>query len=158
MTLSPCPRPCSAALTAWWISAATATSAAFSFCWLGAASAGESAESVVYVSPQGLDAWSGRIAVPAKDGSDGPLATLHKAVESSRQLLAGPPRRIELQAGEYYLDRPVDLGPNDAGLTVEAAKEAEVVLCGGRRIGGWHREGEHLWAADLPDVKERKWD
>ena len=31
------------------------------------------AESVLFVSPQGKDAWSGRIAVPAKDGSDGPL-------------------------------------------------------------------------------------
>ncbi len=158
MTLCPCPGPCSAALTAWWISAATAASAAFSFCWLGAASTGESVQSVLFVSPQGNDAWSGRIAVPAKDGSDGPLATLHKAVELSRQQAPGQPRRVELQTGEHYLDRPVDLGPNDSGLTIEAAMGADVVLCGGRRIGGWRREGEHLWAADLPDVKERKWD
>ncbi len=157
MKRSPCPRPCSVALTAWWICTATATSAAFT-CWLGAASTGVSAEAVVYVSPQGSDAWSGRTAAPGKDGSDGPLATLHKAVEWSRQQTAGQPRRIELQAGEYYLDRAVDLGPDDAGLTIEAAQGAEVVLCGGRQIGGWHREGENLWAADLPDVKERKWD
>jgi len=39
---------------------------------------------------------------PADDGSDGPLATLHKAVQSSLQPPAGEPRRIVLQAGEYH--------------------------------------------------------
>ncbi len=112
------------------------------------------AETVLFVSPQGNDNWSGRVAAPAEDGSDGPLATLHKAVKSSRQQAAGGPRRIKLQAGEYYIDQPVDLGPEDASLTIEATEGAEVVLYGGRRITGWYRDGDHLWAADLPDVKE----
>ena len=115
-------------------------------------------ESVLFVSPKGNDAWSGRPAAPADDGSDGPLATVHKAVELSREQGAGQPRRIVLQPGEYFLDRPVELWAHDAGLTIEAAHGAEVVLYGGRRITGWHRDGKHLWAADLPEVKAGKWD
>ncbi|MBC8874629.1 MAG: right-handed parallel beta-helix repeat-containing protein [Planctomycetes bacterium] len=116
------------------------------------------AEAVLFVSPRGNDSWSGRVAVPAEDGSVGPLASLIKAVELSRQQAAGQTRRIELQEGEYYVNQPVDLGPKDAGLTIEASEGAEVVLYGGRRIIGWRRDGEKLWAADLPDVKEGKWD
>ncbi len=116
------------------------------------------AEAVLFVSPQGNDAWSGHVAAPAADGADGPLASLHKAVESLRQQAAGQPRRIVLQPGEYYLERPVELGPADAGLTIETAKDAEVVLYGGRQVSGWRRDGEHLWAADLPEVKAGKWD
>jgi hypothetical protein len=55
------------------------------------------AEAVSFVSPQGNDAWSGCVAAPADNGSDGPLATLHKAVERSRRQAVGPLRRIVLQ-------------------------------------------------------------
>ena len=116
------------------------------------------AEDVLFVSPRGNDTWSGREAARADDGSDGPFATLHKAVESSRRQAAGQLRRIVLQPGEYYIEQPVDLALADAGLTIEAAKGAKVVLYGGRRVTGWRRDGDHLWAADLPDVKEGKWD
>ncbi|MDV7394086.1 hypothetical protein RZS08_22085, partial [Arthrospira platensis SPKY1] len=75
-----------------------------------------------------------------------------------RRQATGQPRRIELQAGEYYVDRPVELEPSDSGLTIQAAVGADVVLYGGRRISGWYRDGDHLWAADLPEVKEGKWD
>ena len=38
------------------------------------------AETTLFVSPRGNDSWSGRVAVSAEDGSDGPLASLLKAV------------------------------------------------------------------------------
>ena len=106
---------------------------------LGAFASQAAAENVLFVSPQGNDAWSGRVAAPADDGADGPLATLHKAVESSRRQAAGQPRRIRIHAGEYYVGQPIDLGPEDAGLTIEASEGAEVVLYGGRQITGWRR-------------------
>ena len=86
------------------------------------------------------------------------MATLGKAVELSRQRAAGQPRRIVLKAGEYYLDQPIDLGPEDSGLTIEAIKGAKVVLYGGRRVSGWRRDGEAFWAAEAPEAKDRRWD
>jgi hypothetical protein len=63
---------------------------------LDAAGSWAAAENVLFVSPHGSDAWSGRLAARAKDGSDGPLASLRKAVEQSRQRAAGQPRPIVL--------------------------------------------------------------
>lgn len=115
-------------------------------------------EQVLYSSPPGNDAWSGRLAKRAGDGADGPVATLAKAVELSRRRAAGQPRRVVVQQGSYYLEQPVDLGPEDSGLTIEAAAGAKVVLYGGRRLTGWHRDGDTLWAADVPEAKQRRWD
>ncbi len=115
------------------------------------------AENVFYVSPQGKDDWPGRMATPAADGADGPVATLHRAVELSRRAAAEEPRRIVLQPGRYFLDRPVDLGPDDRNLTIEAGG-GEVTLYGGRPITGWRRDGEKFWSADLPEVQTGKWD
>ncbi len=115
------------------------------------------AEPVLFVSTQGNDGWSGRLANPSADRSDGPLRSLAKAVERARQTAAKPPR-IVLQPGEYFLEQSVDLGPEDSGLTIEAADRAKVVVYGGRQIRPWRRDGETLWAADLPEVKEGRWD
>ena len=127
---------------------------------LALAGAGDraSAESVLFVSPEGKDVWSGRLSDPAGDSSDGPVATLGRAVELSRQQAADQPRRIVLKEGEYYLERPVDIGPDDSRLTIEAAAGAKVVLYGGRQIKGWRHDGQDLWAADLPQAKDRSWD
>src|SRR5437899_3301918 len=38
----------------------------------------------LYVAPNGDDKWSGRIAAPAANGQDGPLATLPAALKASR--------------------------------------------------------------------------
>jgi len=125
---------------------------------VGSSGALVSAESVLFVSPEGKDAWSGRLAAPGGDGSDGPVATLGRAVELSRQQAAGQPRRIILNAGEYYLEQPIDLGPEDSGLTIEAAKGAKVVLYGGRRVREWRADGAACWAAEVPEAKDRRWD
>ena len=116
------------------------------------------AETIVFVAPQGNDAWSGRSGKPAQSGADGPVATLARAVELARQGAAGQPRRVVLEKGEYYLEKPVDLGPADSGLTIEAADGAHVVLYGGRRVQGWQRDGPTFWTADLPEVKQGRWD
>jgi len=49
----------------------------------------------LYVSPQGNDQWSGRLAVPNAEGTDGPLATIAGARDVVRRRkeageLAGP--------------------------------------------------------------------
>ena len=44
---------------------------------------------VLHVAPDGRDDWSGRVARPAADGTDGPLATLAGARDAIRSLKAG---------------------------------------------------------------------
>lgn len=110
----------------------------------------------LYVSPDGRDTWSGRRADPG-DG-DGPLATLAAARDAARTVGAGRPHTIVLAAGRYFLTEPLVLDARDSGLTIEAAPGAAPVLIGGRAITGWTKDGEHLWAAALPEVKRGAWD
>lgn len=100
----------------------------------------------------------------APDGSDAnpgtaerPLASLAAARDAARQAGAGP-HRIVVKAGAYYLEQPLTLDARDNGLTIEAAETHCATLYGGRRITGWKQEGDALWAADLPGVKEGAWD
>lgn len=110
-----------------------------------------------YVSPAGNDAWSGRLAAPDAGRADGPFVTLSAACRAARQLGAGH-ARVVVQAGEYFLDEPVVLTAEDNGLAIEAAPGATVRLYGGRKVGGWEKDGETFYAADLPGAREGKWD
>ena len=110
------------------------------------------------VAPGGRDAWSGQLAQPNAEGTDGPLATLAAACRAARQVGPEKPRRIVLQAGDYFLDAPVVLTGRDSGLTIEAADGADATLYGGRRITGWEKDGATFYAAALPSVREGHWD
>ncbi len=110
-----------------------------------------------HVSPDGNDAWSGGLAEPNADGTDGPLATLAAAVEASRAR-GGEPRRILLSPGRHYVETMVALGPGDGQLTIEGAGAGESIVYGGRRVTGWKQEGDGLWVAEAPGVKEGTWD
>src|SRR4051794_35987067 len=70
-----------------------------------------------FVSPRGKDTWSGKLADP--DKGDGPFATVDRPREAIRALLKTSDRprpvRVVLRAGAYYLDSPLELGPEDSG-------------------------------------------
>ena len=103
----------------------------------------------VYVSPKGADAAAGT--------REQPLASLDAAREAARK--AGPgPHRIVLLPGDYYLEKTFELTAKDSGLTVEAAVTNSVTLYGGKPVTGWRRDGERFWCAELPGIKEGKWD
>lgn len=110
-----------------------------------------------HVSPGGNDAWSGALAEPKADKTDGPMATLGAALEASRKQL-GAPRRILLSAGRCYIEQTIVLDARDADLTIEGAGPGKTVVYGGRPVTGWRKDGEHFWAADVPGVTEGKWD
>ena len=94
-----------------------------------------------YLSPQGNDRWSGRLAAPAADQSDGPFATLGRARQALRQ--QGRPGAVWLRGGDYILDETFTLDAADSG-----APEQSIVYCaypgetprllGGRRVSGFH--------------------
>jgi len=101
-----------------------------------------------FVSPAGSDANPGT--------ADRPFATLEAARDAARKTGAGP-HRIELLPGDYFLAKPFDLDGRDNGLTVEASSNG-VTLYGGKAVGGWRRDGDRFWCADVPGVKEGAWD
>lgn len=123
----------------------------------------------LYVSPRGNDAWSGALAAPARDGHDGPLATLAQALQRVRdRRREGPlaaPARIVLRGGLYPQPQPLELTAEDGGtaeapLLIEAHGDEVPVVSGGRLISGWRAEdldGRTAWIADLPDVRSGTW-
>lgn len=120
-----------------------------------------------FVSAQGQDRWSGRLASP--DGNDGPFATVARARDAVRDLLKSRkearPVRVVLCGGTYYLDQPLEFGPEDSGteqapVVYAAAVGERVVLSGGRRLenGRWGEvNARKTWVVDIPEVKTGTW-
>jgi len=120
-----------------------------------------------FVSPQGQDTWSGKLAAPGE--RDGPFATVARAKEAIRALLKTQqePRRVcvVLCGGTYYLDSPLEFGPEDSGterapIVYRAAAGEKVVLSGGRRLekGQWGEvNGRKAWTVNLAEVKAGTW-
>ena len=87
----------------------------------------------LYVSPEGNDAWSGRLPAPNADGTDGPLATVAKARDTVRAIRAESPARdtpvtVLLRGGRYELNETLELGPEDSNTTY-AAFPGDVLSC-----------------------------
>ncbi len=124
------------------------------------------AAAVFYVAPDGNDAWSGRLARPNAEKSDGPLASLAGARDAIRKLKRQGPLgervRVVVAGGVYWLAEPVvftseDGGTAQAPIVYEAAEGAKPVFSGGRRITNFQRAEGNLWKAHLPDVAAGKW-
>ncbi|MFA6564410.1 MAG: right-handed parallel beta-helix repeat-containing protein [Verrucomicrobiia bacterium] len=101
-----------------------------------------------YIAPCGNDADPGTKAKP--------FATLERARDAARQAVGAV--RIVMRGGIYYLKQPLMLGPQESGLTIEAAKGEEVVISGGRAVNEWRPwRGKVLQSdlgkLDLPDCK-----
>ena len=72
----------------------------------------------------GNDQWSGSLAIPNRQKSDGPFATVSHAIEASREFKqrdsspARPPVTILIRRGSYFLNEPLVLKPEDSELTL----------------------------------------
>ena len=125
---------------------------------------------ILYLAPNGNDAWSGNLSAPNAAQTDGPLATLARARDTIRSRNAAPGLpdggvTVQIAAGVYELAQTLHFGPGDSGtagrpVRYVAAPGAAPVISGGRRIGGW-RETEHhgrrCWIAELPEVAAGQW-
>ncbi|NQT02046.1 MAG: right-handed parallel beta-helix repeat-containing protein, partial [Planctomycetes bacterium] len=131
---------------------------------LAFASAEESGarDSVYYVAVNGDDSWSGRLPRANAKRTDGPFATLEAACKASRKLGTKRQKKIIIQQGRYFFDKPLVLTDRDAGLSIESAPGARVYIYGGRKIIGWKKWHGHpareFYAAELPGVKSGSWD
>jgi hypothetical protein len=102
-----------------------------------------------HVSPAGADAAAGTAAAPFR--------TAAAAVAAARR--SPGPDTILFAEGRHELAAPLDLGPDDAGLTLAAAPGARPVLSGGVRLTGWRRSPTNaaLWQVELPAVRAGTW-
>lgn len=93
----------------------------------------------LYVSTEGNDSWSGRLAEPNEDRTDGPFATIAKARDAVREMkhaakLAGPVT-VWLRDRHNFISEPLVFRPEDSGPVTYAASPGETPLMnGGKRI------------------------
>ncbi|WP_372394277.1 right-handed parallel beta-helix repeat-containing protein [Azospirillum sp. HJ39] len=103
-------------------------------------------QTAFYVSTQGKDSWSGRLAAPNADGTDGPFASLEKARDAMRSSDADS---TYIRGGTYRLDETLTLDSRDDGHGFLAYKGETPVLSGGQRVTGFASEGDGLYSAKL---------
>ncbi len=119
-----------------------------------------------HVATDGHDRWSGKLAKPNDSETDGPFASLRGARDAIRKLksigkgLPGPVT-VHVHAGEYNLDHPFVLEPQDSGTPEEpivytAYRGDRPIFSGGRTVTGFRQNGP-LWEAVIPDVKQHGW-
>ncbi len=97
-----------------------------------------------YVSSKGSDAWSGTLATPNEQHSDGPFATLERARDAVRKLGKSPSGNVVvlIRGGTYRLEKTVVFGQQDSGqgdstITYAAYPGETPVLSSGQDIGDW---------------------
>lgn len=67
------------------------------------------------------------------------------------------PVKIIVRDGIYLLRQPLEFSPGDSDITWQAASGAEPVFDGGMKISGWQKTKDGLWKAELPKVREGRW-
>ena len=94
-----------------------------------------------FVSPQGNDRWTGALAEANEAQTNGPFATLERALQASRESRAAgrPSPVIMLRGGTYVLSKAIELTAADSGtvehpLKLTAYPGERAVLDGGMRI------------------------
>jgi hypothetical protein len=99
-----------------------------------------------FVAPHGSDAWSGTLAEPNAQRTDGPFASLARARDAVRE--SGKSRLgdvvVLVRGGTYQLKQSVvfgleDSGQGDATITYAAYPGETPVFSSGRKIEGWKK-------------------
>ncbi len=102
---------------------------------------------VIHVSPQGRDNWSGQLAQPNSAQTDGPLQSLAAAQNTARRLkrenkILPNSITVQLHDGVYWLSETLTLNEEDSGadsMTIiwQAAPGESAIISGGQEIHGF---------------------
>jgi len=131
-----------------------------------AAAAAAEPDADFYVATDGNDSWSGTLAAPNAEKTDGPFATITAARDAVRRAMADKPGgglRVLIRGGVYRIDEPITFGPEDSGRegspnTYAAYPGERPVVSGGLPVTGWKKQGDGpVWTAVVPGVKEGTW-
>ena len=121
---------------------------------------------ILHVSPAGNDSWSGHLAAPNSNRTNGPLASLTGARDALRKARVSigskpVPATVRVQGGTYRLSAPFVLEPQDSGssdapVMFEAEPGQAPVFSGGRALTGFKQRG-NVWETTVPEVKSGHW-
>lgn len=118
----------------------------------------------IYVSPSGNDAWSGTLPNADKTQSDGPVASIHRALELVRNRNNSAKfrstTRIVLRGGVYELKKSMIFSPDDSGTAeapfiLTAFPGEKPILSGGVTVRNWKARTDGLWEADAPETMDK---
>jgi len=115
-------------------------------------------ENVLYIATDGKDTWSGRIARPNEDKTDGPFATLERARNAIRGAsLPDGGITVELGGGVYERDRPFGLTFMDSGMenkpiVYRGRRGEEVRIAGGKVVTGFKQVTDQVVLSRLDPV------
>ena len=126
---------------------------------------GGEAKATFFVAKDGNDAWSGKLPAPNAENTDGPFATLARALSAVRSLRVQGlenPVTVMVRGGKYYLDECLVFGPEDSGtrdcpITYMAYPGEKPILSGGRKISGWKPYKGKILQCELEEAKGGKW-
>src|SRR5580692_8152238 len=115
-----------------------------------------------YVATNGRDDWSGRVADPNVNRTDGPFATLTRARDAVRALKRVSDKKdfvVSIRGGTYRLRETLvfsleDSAPNGGTITYAAAPHETPILSSGVPIRGWQKLREN--PAGLPAAARGK--
>ena len=127
-------------------------------CFVAVASV-TNAATVLFVAPDGNDAWSGELPAANAQKTDGPLSTLSAARDRLRTVPKDDDCSVIVRGGTYELPDTLVFGPEDSGapghpITYSTYGSERATLTGGRAITGWRKDGK-LWVANVPQDKGR---
>ncbi|WP_448188114.1 carbohydrate-binding domain-containing protein [Azospirillum sp. sgz301742] len=99
-----------------------------------------------YVATNGKDTWSGKLAAPNADGTDGPFASLERARDAMR---GSDIDTTFVREGKYTLSKTVELTALDNGHAFKNYPGETPVLDGGEKVTGFVNEGNGVFSAKL---------
>ncbi|MCW2240979.1 carbohydrate-binding domain-containing protein [Azospirillum canadense] len=99
-----------------------------------------------YVAKNGKDTWSGRLAEPNADGTDGPFASLERAQAAMR---GSAVKTTYVREGTYALSQTLDLTSADSGVRILGYPGEQVVISGGQTVSSFVSEGNGVYSATL---------
>ncbi len=120
----------------------------------------DSNEILIYVSPDGNDEWSGTIGEPNENKTEGPIATIQKALDKVKEIrsseMGEKTIKIILRDGVYLINKPIVIttehsGKENAPTVFENYPNEKPVISGGIRIKSWEKE-EKGYTADVKDL------
>jgi len=126
----------------------------------------QEAKTTFFVTTNGNDSWSGKLAEPNAQGTDGPFATLIRARNAVREIKEKDgikePVTVMVRGGKYYFEETLVLGSEDSGtrdcpITYMAYPGEKVIISDGRKITDWKPYQGKILQCDVPEAKGGKW-